>query len=440
MRKQTKLSPKNNRQRSARKPGEKITRWGTKGMRLLRTWETLLLLAESPTPLTAREVHKRLTSRYPFDDQPLGLATTREDLKLLRLCGFPVVALDQEGRELDGETDNDIPEDNPAASAPADGVLPADEDSASDPFDLAVWGDPRGRYKNIRWTLRDPSRGPLAAEVEGLRRPAVADVHTLAILRALLTRAAPPGFWLREAAGRLLNEVLRALNASLRAGTFGEADFASCIASFGKEYTGPEISEPTLRLICGAIQRRQVLVGGYHNRAGQSRAANIAPLAVYFSDGRAYVLAAGASDKKIRAWRLDRFAQLQVASTHPFPVIPEEEIENSLRAVFHGYISNPQKVVLRIQPQAAYLFREYRYHPTQRVETLDDHSLRVTLECAVGWGLEEWILGLGEHVEVQEPMELRGRILQRHTQAAARYRVGLYAPPEEKPETRDSPT
>jgi predicted DNA-binding transcriptional regulator YafY len=421
-----------------RKPGQKLTRWGSKGMRLLRTWETLLLLAESPTPLTAREVHERLAGRYPFDDQPIGLATTREDLKLLRLCGFPVVALNPEGCELDEEADEESPGDfvanPPADAAPA---LAPDEDSATDPFDSAVWGsDLRGRYKNIRWALRDPSRGTLAAGAEGLRRPAVADIHTLAILRALLTRAAPPGFWLREAAGRLLNEVLRALNASLRAGTFGEADFASCIASFNKEYTGPEISEPTLRLMCGAIQRRQVLVGGYHNRAGESREAVIAPLAVYFSDGRTYVLAAGASDKKIRAWRLDRFADVQVASARPFPEISEDEIENSLRGTFHGYISNPRKVVLRIRPETAYLFREYRFHPTQQVELLGDQSLRVTLECAVGWGFEEWILGLGEHVEVEEPMELRDRIRQRHTQAAARYAILNKEPAWVKDETR----
>ena len=140
--------------------------------------------------------------------------------------------------------------------------------------------------------------------------------------------------------------------------------------------------------------------------------------------------------KKIRAWRLDRFADMHVASARPFPEISEEEIENSLRGTFHGYISNPRKVVLRIRPETAYLFREYRFHPTQQVELLGDQSLRVTLECAVGWGFEEWILGLGEHVEVEAPMELRDRIRQRHTRAAERYALAGTPMPEARSESR----
>ena len=105
-------------------PGQKTSRFGEKGMRLVRSWETLFLLVESPSPLTSQEIHKKIHRNYPFSDQPCAVQTTREDLKTLQKCGFPVCMLNEQGQEID----------------------PDDMDSA------------QGRLKNVRWYIRDPKK------------------------------------------------------------------------------------------------------------------------------------------------------------------------------------------------------------------------------------------------------------------------------------------
>ena len=72
-----------------------------------------------------------------------------------------------------------------------------------------------------------------------------------------------------------------------------------------------------------------------------------------------------------------------------------------------GYISDPVRIHLNVRPEAAYLFREFQYHPSQVVIENDDESMDVKIECALGWGLEEWILGFGELLIVKTPTKLK---------------------------------
>ena len=108
------------------KPGQKTSRFGEKGMRLVRSWETLLLLVESPTPLTATEVNEKIhrSPQFSGPDQRCSVQTTREDLKNLQTCGFPVCRVNENGQEID----------------------PEEMDSS------------QGRLKNVRWQIRDTNK------------------------------------------------------------------------------------------------------------------------------------------------------------------------------------------------------------------------------------------------------------------------------------------
>lgn len=160
-----------------RRPGQRA-KFGAKRLRLLRGWCLLLMLAEPGPPSTAAELHERLRTRYPFDGLELSLQTTRDDLRLLSECGFPVVPFDADGNEID----------------------------------VCEFENLTGKLKNVRWSLRAPSR---LAELhcEGLPRPSVADVLALDLLRAALGQCAPAGFWLAPTVRRLLDEVANAQSA-----------------------------------------------------------------------------------------------------------------------------------------------------------------------------------------------------------------------------------
>ncbi len=145
-----------------------------KRLRLLRGWCLLLMLAEPGPPSTAAELLERLRTRYPFDGLELSLQTTRDDLRLLAECGFPVVPLDGDGNEID----------------------------------VCEFDRLTGKLKNLRWTLRDPARLD-ELYPEGLPRPSVADALALNLLRSSLGQCAPAGFWLAPTVRRLLDEVSR---------------------------------------------------------------------------------------------------------------------------------------------------------------------------------------------------------------------------------------
>jgi predicted DNA-binding transcriptional regulator YafY len=359
-------------------PGQKTSRFGEKGMRLVRSWETLLLLIESSAPLTSQEIHEKIHRNYPFCDNQCAVQTTREDLKTLQKCGFPVCMVDEHGQVID----------------------PDSTESA------------KGRLKNVRWQIRDPEKLG-ESEHSYHRLPATLDLVTLSLSRALLKDVLPHQYPMYRSLTKMLDELQVHANRALRIGDTGIADLHGKIRVLGRRFVGKSVPAEAWAMMTTAIARRQVLLATYENRAVEKQQVDISPLAVWFSEGRAYLLAAGASDGKIRTWRLDRFSDVKVASRREAPEVSDEIIEDILRNSFKGYISDPVAVRLKVKPGASYLFREFQYHSTQQFTEFPDGSMEVTMECAMGWGVEEWILGFGELVVVKEPAVLREKIKER---------------------------
>ena len=356
-------------------PGQKTSRFGEKGMRMVRSWETLLLLVESSTPLTAQEIHDKIHRNHPFCDHQCAVQTTREDLKTLQKCGFPVCMVDDQCNEID-----------------------------SDEMKFC-----QGRLKNVRWQIRNQEK---LGELENPyhRLPATFDLVTLSLSRALLKEMVSRQYPLYRSLSKMLDELQLQTNRALRVGDSGIADLHRKVRVLGRQFVGDGVSSEEWSIMTTAIARRQVLLADYENRIGEKRRVDIAPLAVWFADGRAYVLAAGATDQKVRVWRMAKFSNISVDRARQASPVSDETIEDILRKSFKGYISEPAIVRLKVKPDAAYLFREFQYHPTQQIVELPDGSMEVTMECAMGWGLEEWILGLGELIVVNEPEALRTRI------------------------------
>ena len=348
--------------------GQSSTGYGEKGMRLVRTWETLLLLTEASQALTAPELHHQLHRKYPFSETPCSVQTIREDLRTLKKCGFPVCALDRDGVEID--------------------------------LEAAV--SQHGKNKDLRWTLRDPACIPNLNSAHQ-RQPSSADLIAISLCRALLQQQVPSAYPLYKSVGRLLDELMLQLNRHLRHEKSQLGQIHERVRVLGRQYLGETVAGEMLQKFTEAIGRSQVLLADYCNRDGGTREVDVAPLAVWFAEGRAYVLAAGATDRKMRAWRVDRFTNVRVALGRRQPDISDQEIEENLRQSFRGYISDPVHLRLSVKPQAAYLFREFQYHPTQQITEQPDGSLEVEMDCASGWPLEEWILGFGELVQVLEP-------------------------------------
>jgi len=151
-----------------------------KGMRLVRSWETMMLLAESNKPLTTQEINDMIHRHYPFSLNQCSVQTTNEDLKTLQKCGFPLCRFDQDGHEI------------PFSDEPG-----------------------RGRYKNTKWGLRNPT-SQKELGIPFLCQPTVSDVLSISLCRALLNDDIPSQYPFLRTMAKVLEELQIQLFKKLR--------------------------------------------------------------------------------------------------------------------------------------------------------------------------------------------------------------------------------
>ncbi|MDD2574563.1 MAG: WYL domain-containing protein [Bacillota bacterium] len=64
-------------------------------------------------------------------------------------------------------------------------------------------------------------------------------------------------------------------------------------------------------------------------------------------------------------------------------------------------------VAIRFDPHQARWIRERNWHPSQRLEFLEDGSLILTMTVSSLDEVKRWMLGFGRHAEVLKPKKLR---------------------------------
>jgi predicted DNA-binding transcriptional regulator YafY len=82
------------------------------------------------------------------------------------------------------------------------------------------------------------------------------------------------------------------------------------------------------------------------------------------------------------------------------------------------------RVVVRFRPDQAPYVREREWHPSQRVRTLRDGRLELTLRAGGTFEFLRWILGWGAAAEVIRPIRLRRTVADVLRQAARQYPRG----------------
>ncbi|MBV5341082.1 MAG: WYL domain-containing protein [Deltaproteobacteria bacterium] len=356
-----------------------------KGMRLVRSWETMMLLAESNKPLTTQEINEMVHRHYPFSLNQCNVQTTSEDLKTLQKCGFPLCRFDQDGQEISFT-------DEPG----------------------------RGRYKNTTWCLRNPAKSQ-DVDIPFLRQPTVSDVLSISLCRALLKDEIPSQYPFRRTMAKVLEELQLQLFRKLRHEGGKDVRLYNKIRNLGREYVGKTVNSKIWETVIHTIANHTVVEAEYTNRENETGKGFIAPLSVWFAEGRAYLLAVDLETDAFKVWRLDRFTAMEPAPSKQAPQIAEEEIEQAMRQSFKGYVATPEQVKLLVKARATYLFREFKYHESQQLQEQPDGDLIVTMECATGWGFEEWLLGLGEFVTVLKPVGLSHSLQQRIKKMADLY-------------------
>jgi hypothetical protein len=365
-----------------------------KGARLIRAWQTLLILTEAEKPLSAEEINQRLAINPDLTEYLGKVGTTRDDLWTLAHCRFPIRMLDDKGEEIDIE--------------PFLGLQRrSDEQRPS----------LRGHFKNTRWALKEyRDIGKLTASHQ--RVPTAADLRALALLRAMLQENVPSSFPLYGQVSGLLGEMSQWLG---RVNGLNHAEMVARFQLSARRYVQPGPGLEVLNRLAEALHRREAIEGVYCAVNGTESLVRALPVSAWFANnGRGNMLAARLEDGALRVYRLDRFDSMKLLKGVTLPEVDEAEVERLLAGSFGGFVAEPEEVHLVFDAEVAYLFEEFRFHPSQQASRRKGGALDVRMTCALSYAYEEWVLGFGEHVEVKAPTHLRARIAERHRKAAER--------------------
>lgn len=194
----------------------------------------------------------------------------------------------------------------------------------------------------------------------------------------------------------------------------------------------PHLQEVLVEMIDGLLYEKPVEAAYLsHRRASRGngpRRLRVHPLSLVLHRGGVYFIcdiAGGdwdADDRRILL-ALDRFEDAHCQRSddsfdYPDDFAPDEFLSGAFGIFTRG---EPEQVELHIDEAYAPYVLERHWHPTQSFEPQPDGTLIMTLEVCGYREVADWVLGMGEHVEVLEPAGLRQEVRDRLEQALAKY-------------------
>jgi predicted DNA-binding transcriptional regulator YafY len=138
--------------------------------------------------------------------------------------------------------------------------------------------------------------------------------------------------------------------------------------------------------------------------------------------GQWYLIGLDLARKAVRTFALARITKpknLKRRFERPKDFSLDELLGRSF-SVFES--KSPRKVRILLDPLAAALAGERRWHASQKITPRKDGSAELSLNVGLAPDLESWILGWGPRAEVIAPASLRRSIGAALTKAASRYR------------------
>ena len=118
----------------------------------------------------------------------------------------------------------------------------------------------------------------------------------------------------------------------------------------------------------------------------------LSPWKFYFQEHAWYMLAWNHRFQKEGVWRVSRIMKME-KTTDEYSVCPSDfNYEKITASAWFGYSQDLKyKVELRVRPPLAASIKEVVWHPTQRIEDLDDGSVVMTLSVSDIEPIERWV-------------------------------------------------
>jgi predicted DNA-binding transcriptional regulator YafY len=173
---------------------------------------------------------------------------------------------------------------------------------------------------------------------------------------------------------------------------------------------GPRaVEDPAVLLaIRDALLQMKVLQFVYHGGSRPGATREVVPFGILF--GRCnYLIAADFGTVKPKPWRLDKVEGITIldkTTTRP----ADFNLVQFATGSFGFFQGEQEDVILRVLPHGMDEFKNWRFHPNQRVERLADGSALVRFRASglleLAWHLFCW----GNQIEILAPVSLRERM------------------------------
>jgi predicted DNA-binding transcriptional regulator YafY len=247
-------------------------------------------------------------------------------------------------------------------------------------------------HETKRWKL---DAQPFRAVQEGL---SVADLAALYLSRSLVESLS--GWPLAEELGAAFAKIERSLNPQTR-------EFLSTLPQVVFTKTGPRsavLVDLTRRLFDAVRGRRVVRMRYFSAASNRAKSYVCHPYRLALAHGGVYLVAWVPEYEEFRTFAVERVERLSVEDE---TFRKTRELTPDLFGASMGVFSAPpERVELEFDTRLAPYVRGRVWHDSQRLESLADGRLRVTLEVSNDWALRSWLLGFGAGVRVVRPQAL----------------------------------
>jgi proteasome accessory factor B len=173
-------------------------------------------------------------------------------------------------------------------------------------------------------------------------------------------------------------------------------------------------------LLDAIVERRVAGMRYYSMSHRREKDYLVEPYQVVYGHGALYLCAFVPEYGEVRVFHLDRIRTLTITARKYTPqpgLISTSIFSNSLGA----FLGDPSHVELEFVADIAPYVTEREWHPSQRLQTLDDGRVQMALEVCIDAALRTWILGWGGLVRVLAPDTLVEQIRNELSRARAMY-------------------
>jgi predicted DNA-binding transcriptional regulator YafY len=148
----------------------------------------------------------------------------------------------------------------------------------------------------------------------------------------------------------------------------------------------------------------------YSLNSGSQSKRVLGPHFLYIAQGSLYLIAEDMGDHAVKTFALPRFrSATKLNRAYLGTRTDPKTFFKDAFGVFRP--TKAEKVRVEVAPPMANHVKERRWHLSQRVVNLENGRVEVQFEVGITPELIQWVLGLGEHGLVREPLSLREAVI-----------------------------